>query len=240
LKDIDPNEVSSSGINNDADIQYVGVTSDYPSYVFTGSGVYFGIATYGKWDTTNSVEFDIYIDVNEDGNEDYVIFNTNYGFATGTIDDVQLIWYCSLSSLICDSDSYANGFSSSVNTNLYNNNVMLMPVGATSIGLEEGSNTDFDFYVVSYSREAPGVVDVSDLMSFDLAHQSFTMVDEVNTGEPVWFDAPAYSPTFDINYDKAAIAANHSMGLLLLHHHNALNTAEILEFPKLYLPVISK
>jgi hypothetical protein len=107
----------------------------------------------------------------------------------------------------------------------------------------DGVNTDFNFYVKSYSRDAVGAVDVSNVMHYDVAHQAFTAVDPVNTGIPMWLDAPAYSPTFDITYDKAVIVADHSQGLLLLHHHNnAENTAEVLSvFPyTFFLPWISK
>ena len=241
LKGMDPNESTSTGINDGADLRYIGATSDYPFYTFATSAMYFGIATYGKWDTPNSVEFDVYIDVNEDGTDDYVVFNTNYGFFTGTTDDVMLTVYCNLKTNLCNFDYYTNGFSGTYNTNLFNNNVMLLPVGFTSIGLADGVNTDFDFYVVSYSRDAAGAVDVSDIMSYDVAHQSFTAVDPVYTGMPSWYDAPLYSPTFDITYDKAAIEANDSMGLLLLHHHNAISTTEVLDFNyDLYLPLTAK
>jgi hypothetical protein len=241
LKSVDPNESTSSGINDDADLQYVGATSDYPFYTFANSAMYFGIATYGKWDTSNSVEFDVYIDVNEDGTDDYVVFNVTQGFFTGTTDDVMFTSYCNLSTRLCNADYYVNGFSGNINTNLFNNNVMLLPVGLTSIGLVDGVNTDFDFYVVSYSREAPGAVDVTNIMSYDVANQSFTMVDSVNTGMPMWVDAPAYSPTFDITYDKAAIEANDSLGLLLLHHHNMINTAQVLDFNYTeFLPWVGK
>jgi subtilisin family serine protease len=241
LKSVDPNEPSSSGINNDADLHYIGATSDYPFYTFANSVMYFGIVTYDKWDTPNSVEFDVYIDVNEDGTDDYVVFNTNQGPFTGTTDDVMITTYCNLSSHLCSADFYTNGFSGATNTNLFNNNVMVLPVGLTSIGLVDGVNTDFNFYVVSYSREASGVVDISNIMSYDVAHQSFTAVDSVNTGMPMWIDAPLHSPTFDITYDKAAIAANDSIGLLLLHHHNVTNTAQVLDFNYTYfLPWTSK
>jgi subtilisin family serine protease len=241
LKGVDPNEPSSSGINDSADLRYIGVTSDYPFYAFADSTVYFGIATYGKWDTPNSVKFDVYIDVNKDGTDDYVVFNTNQGPFTGTTDDVMITTYCNLHSHLCSADYYTNGYSGATNTNLFNNNVMVLLVPATSIGLVDGVNTNFNFYVVSYSSDAPGAVDNSNIMSYDLAHQSFTAVDPVNTGMPMWVDDPFYSPTFDITYDKAAIAANDSMGLLLLHHHNATNTAQVLDFSyKTLLPLISK
>jgi subtilisin family serine protease len=241
LKGMDPNESTSTGINDGADLRYIGATSDYPFYTFANSAMYFGIATYGKWDTPNSVEFDVYIDINEDGTDDYVVFNTNYGFFSGTTDDVMLTAYCNLKTSLCNFDYYTNGTSGTYNTNLFNNNVMVLPVGFSSIGLADGVNTDFDFYVVSYSRDAAGAVDVSEIMSYDVAHQSFTAVDPVYTKMPMWYDAPLYSPSFDITYDKAAIETNDSMGLLLLHHHNATNTAEVLGFDyNLYLPWVAK
>jgi subtilisin family serine protease len=238
LKGIDPNEAASSGINDEADLQYIGATSDYPFYTFATSAMYFGIATYGKWDTPTAVEFDVYVDINEDGTDDYVIFNANQGFFTGTTDDVMLTAYCNLATRLCNADFYTNGLSGTYNTNIFNNNVMVLPVGLTSIGLVDGVNTDFDFYVVSFSRDGSGAMDKSNIMSYDVANQSFNTVDTTLTGMPLWYDAPQYSPTFDITYDKAAIADNQSLGLLLLHHHNAENTAEILTFTyKTYLPV---
>jgi len=89
LMGMDPNEASSSGTDDAADLRYIGATSDYPFWSFGDSAMFFGIATYGKWDTPNSVEFDVYIDVNEDGADDYVVFNTNAGFFTGTTSDTQ-------------------------------------------------------------------------------------------------------------------------------------------------------
>jgi len=235
LMGVDPNEASSSGPQDAADLRYIGATSDYPTYPFTDpnpdnltASMYFGVATYGKWDTPNSVEFDVYIDVNEDGTDDYIVFNTNSGFFSGTTSDTMYSVFCPLpyNPNTCDAWNYVNGLSGTYNTNLFNNNVMTLVVPFQGIGLVEGVNTDFDFYVVSYSREAPGAVDVSDIMSYDVAKQAFTAVSAY--GMPMWDDALAYSPTFDITYDKAVMAANNPMGLLLLHHHNTSgSSAEI-------------
>lgn len=239
-----PNETSSSGTDNAADLRYIGATSDYPFWSFGDSAMFFGIATYGKWDTPNAVEFDVYIDVNEDGTDDYVVFNSNEGIFTGTTDDVMFSVFCPLpyNSATCDAWYYVNGWSGNTNTNVFNNNVMALVVPFVGIGLVDGVNTDFNFYVVSYSREAAGAVDISDIMSYDVANQSFDTVDPSYTGEPQWWDASAYSPTFDIGYDKAAIAANNSMGLLFLRHHNtAGNSAEVLDFTyKYFFPLIAR
>jgi subtilisin family serine protease len=240
----DPNEASSTGINNAADIQYIGGMTDYGFYPFADASMYFGISTYGKWDSPNTVEFDIYIDVNEDGNDDFALYNASESLYTGATDDVMYGIVCDLSTRLCDAFYYVNAFSGRTNTNLFNNNVMtlVMPLTIGGKGLVEGTNTDFNFYVVSYSREAVGAVDVSSIMSYDVANPSFIGIDPVYTGIPMWYDIPGLNPTIDLDYDKAAIAANHTKGLLLLHHHNVDGTtAQVLTFDYHYfLPFIGR
>jgi subtilisin family serine protease len=229
LMDISPNEPSSSNLMNAVDLHYIGAASDYPTYAFADSAMYFGIATYGKWDTPNSLEFDIYIDANEDGTYDYIVINSNAGLYSGTTDDVMVASICTLPDWTsCHADYYTNKYDGTINTNIFNNNVVLLPVKLTSIGLVEGDNTDFHFFIQTHSQDGVGIADVSDVMSYDVAHQAFKAVDTVHTGRSIWLDAPAFSPTFAITYDKAAFLASHSKGLLLLHLHNqAGNTAEV-------------
>lgn len=226
-----PNDASSTGANDAADLRYVGLSTDYPTYTLASSTAYFGVATYGKWDTSQAVEFDIYVDVDQDGVWDYVVFNANQGFFTGTTDDVMLTAYCDLNAGGCDADYYTNGASGTFNTNLFNNNVMVLPVDLASIGVG-AADTSFDFQVVSFNREATGSVDTSPVMTYDVAHQSFYGTSAA-IGEPQWYDAALYSPSFTLNYNKADIAANKSLGLLLLHHHNDANTAEAVRMPPL-------
>jgi subtilisin family serine protease len=240
LKFINPVAPSSSDITSAAALHYIGATSDYPAYDFGDSSMYFGIATYGKWDTSSTVEFDVYIDINEDGVDDYVVYNGNLGALSGVADDQMVTVYCDLHKGLCGADWATNAYPGGIqNTNIFNNNVLLLPVGLTSIGLVDGENTDFNFYVVSYSREAPWAVDSSKIMHYDVAHQSFTAVDTITTGIPMWVDYPGEPIT--VTYDKAAIADNHSLGLLLLHHHNAEGTAQVLDFNyKTALPLIAR
>jgi hypothetical protein len=149
--------------------------------------------------------------------------------------------FCDLHSNTCDAYHYTNLYPGSVNTNLFNNNVMVLPIPLTLIGLVDGTNTDFKFYVVSYSREAPGAVDSTGILTYEVAHQSFTAVDPVDTETPLWADSPTLTPAFKINYDKAAIDANDTLGLLLLHLHNNSNNAVVLRFTyNSFLPIIGK
>jgi hypothetical protein len=239
----DPNEPTSSGLVNAADLQYVGVTMD-PVSTYADSAVFFGVSTYGRWDTSQSVEFDIYLDIDEDGLSDYVVFNVTYGFFTGTTDDVMFAAICPVaggSATIdyCDYWNYINLYSGSTNTNLFHNNVMVLPVPFFAVELAEGNNTDFDFQVVTFSRDGSGAIDESEVYSYDAsaAAQSFDTVDPVYSVAPVWYDIADAQPTFTIGYDKANIAANDSKGLLILRPHNAVNTAEVVlmdEYVSLY------
>ncbi len=229
LIDEDPNEATSNGGADAADLRYVGVTSDYPYYTISTSAVYFGVSTYSRWDTPQAVEFDVYVDVDEDGVDDYVIFNANQSIFTGTTDDVMLAVYCAIGGS-CNADYYTNGLSGTYNTNLFHNNVMVLPVNLSSIGLD-ASNGDFNFHIVTFSRDGSGQIDTTPTYSYDLLHQSFTMVDSVNTGMPFWLDDQVDNPTFTVNYDKANIAANGSKGLLFLRTHNAANSAQVLLLP---------
>ncbi len=57
----------------------MGVASDVASTdYFTETMIFFGLATHADWSTPNQVEFDIYIDADRDGEDDFVLFNTNW------------------------------------------------------------------------------------------------------------------------------------------------------------------
>lgn len=217
-----PDEPWSAGPNQAADLHYIGASTDYPYWGWDDSAVYFGIATYGKWDTPNAVEFDIFVDVDEDYVEDYVIFNASNGFFGSGSDDILLAVFCPLDNIPdgCDAWYYLNGVSGGINTVAFHNNVMTLLVPPAGIGLEEGKNTDFNFYVVSWSRDDAWWVDISDWMSFDVGRSPFYTVDENYTEMPLWYDLTWLYPTFTIGYDKEAIGAMDIRGLLLLHHFN--------------------
>jgi hypothetical protein len=58
----------------------VGVASDVSSTsTFTETQIFFGLATYADWSTPNQVEFDIYIDTDRDGTDDFVLYHSNLG-----------------------------------------------------------------------------------------------------------------------------------------------------------------
>ena len=220
------NEAASNGAADAADLRYVGVSTDSPAWTFSEAWLYFGIATHGRWDTPNAVEFDLYFDIDEDGDDDYVVYTANEGTASGAANDTMRTVSCALPAGSCFYETYVNFFEGNTNTNLFNSSALVLPVPFTSIGLADGVNTDFSVRVESYSREAAGMVDSAGPFSYDVARQSFTGVDPASR-VPIWLDVPASRPAFDLAYDRDALLASSSKGLLLLHHHNAANTAEV-------------
>jgi hypothetical protein len=71
-----------------ADIQYLGVTSNYSVTGNLGpnTSLFFGLASYGPWSTPNEIRAMVYIDSNQDGQDDFVLMNTNWGAVSGSKD----------------------------------------------------------------------------------------------------------------------------------------------------------
>src|SRR6185436_13841969 len=67
-----------------ADIQYLGVTSNYSVTGNLGlnTSIFFGLSSYAPWFTPNEIRSMIYIDSNQDGLDDFVLMNTNWGSAS--------------------------------------------------------------------------------------------------------------------------------------------------------------
>jgi hypothetical protein len=63
-----------------ADVQYVGVTSNLSiTNNLSDTAVFFGLSSYAPWSTPNEVRFEIYIDANRDGVDDFLLTNMDGG-----------------------------------------------------------------------------------------------------------------------------------------------------------------
>jgi len=64
-----------------ADIQYLGITNNYSVTGNLGlnTSIFFGLSSYAPWSTPNEIQSMIYIDSNQDGIDDFVLMNTNWG-----------------------------------------------------------------------------------------------------------------------------------------------------------------
>ena len=204
-----------------ADLLAVGAASDVPSYGFGSGVVYFGIATAGEWTTPQPhlAEFDVYIDTDMDGFSDYVVFNYNYGGVNGLDDtDTFITAVYNFNTGTLSIDSFVNLFSSSTDTAIYNNNVIVMPVTADLLGLSAG-NAKFSYYVASFGGGS--LVDISGSAIFDAENPV------VDTGLNGMYSTPFYPDGTDveIQIDRSRLAemgytASNPPKVMVLHHMN--------------------
>jgi subtilisin family serine protease len=229
LQHSSPNDAESQGIVDNADIKYIGVASDVyatgtgaPSGDVSKATLSFGVATHGKWSTPNETEFDIYIDTNRDGTDDYVLFNWNLGLASGGADatDAFIVVLLNLSNNKLTLVDFLNGIApSALNTALFNSSVMVLPVAAADLGLVGSTNATFNYRVFSFSRDADGVVDDSGPLTYNAGNPGLHLSSNV-AGVPAYMDLNGR--VIPVNFNRSAYKLAKSQGVLLLHHHNRM------------------
>ena len=248
LHALSPNDLSSEGASNGADLQAIGAMSDVNATdFFTETLISIGVATYDDWVTPQplyDVEFDVYFDTNGDGEDDFVMFNYNFAQANGggdaTDDFVTVVVNLTTGRLAIS--NYINylppGF---LDTAPFHNNVLVLPVDARQLGLT-AADSDFHYTVVSYQRFE--FVDVSPRMYYDAANPGIDTSGGF-TGSPWYQDLNGSSIPVDFN--RADASRSKALGLLLLHHNNIKGRrAEVVRFDydlieyKIYMPIILK
>jgi subtilisin family serine protease len=237
-----------SGFASQGDIAAVGVNSDIlEAGAVISSTLFFGVAGSSDWNTPNVVGFDIYIDVDGSGVDEegegaeFVLYNTNVGSASGL--DPTDVFVTVLEDLTAEEaslDSFVNLLPASViDTAVFNNNVMVLPVTAEALGLTPTASR-INYRVFSFSYYT-GYVEDSGVLSYDLTKPGLTFgeSDELLTG-PAYADLDGGS--IPVSYNKANFDANGSKGVLLLHHHNASgNRVQAIPVnPKLYIPMAAR
>ncbi len=236
-----PNEANTVAISNNADLQYVGIATDdiNTTGMFTETNLYFGVSTYGDWSTPAEVEFDIYIDIDEDGTDDFVVYNGRAAANT----DVYVSIVVPLSGGSSSLENFINGVpASGANTVIFNNNVMAIPVAAGSIGLDE-ANPTFNYHIETSSRDATGVVDTTPILSFNAAQPTLNFTGAI-PGTPAFADTDGSQINFEFN--SSANDINNVSGMLLFHHYNTLgNRVEVIDLGVsaqniIFLPLVLK
>ena len=209
-----------------ANLQYVGVAYDQPDDLLL-----FGISTWGPWSSPTDVAFNIYIDSQNSGTFDKILFNSNPGemaislFGNGAANgqDTFITAFLDLASSQVSTEQFVNLLPASiVDSRLFGNNVIVIAASPKDLGL---NGTAFRYRVES----CPGFLPLcSPLASF-----RYDGVDG-----PFTWNLAAQGLDFGGNYlafdlDGASLPAhfnignyinNHSLGALLLHTHNAGGT----------------
>lgn len=218
-----PDEATSTGRGDMADLRYVGVASDYPAQQAAGKGladsrIYFAVVSHREWATPAEVRFDVEIDTDRDGRSDYL--------ATTTLlpdsNDVFAASVCHGSSPPTCTLLHLNGVAPDVrDTALFGTNVMIIPVQANLDGLSALS-TRLNYRVRTYLAGSGDILDETPVLTFEVARPGLAFGGTGFLGAPptlpMYQDLPG--GTITATLDAAAFAANASQGLLLLHHHN--------------------
>jgi hypothetical protein len=220
-----------------ADVQYVGVTSDFSvTHSISETAIFFGLASYAPWSTPNEVEFQVYIDSNLDGLDDYVVLNTNSIVFTGHPSDTFISPVYRIlpdGTLVGITYSFwdtwqppasPSGFGLDVAP--FNTSVMFQAIGARLIGLTPGQ-THLRYHVETRARDADGFTQRLDrvpevgVLEYDVAHPTIAPINAaplVVNRRPLFVDVDGGQITGAVN--PVALAAHGGQKLLILHHHN--------------------
>jgi subtilisin family serine protease len=207
------------------DLVAVGAASDLASVAsFGDASVYFGLATAGSWTTPQPglVGFSIGIDVNADGREDFLIENGNASAtnSSGGL-DVFLSTVLELGPgfeiLSTNAFGYVNVYAADqADTQIFNNNTLVLSAPAAAIGLTEGSPA-FRYKVRSF---APfGSVDETGWIAFNPARPAVDTAVHSPDGTPMHPDGQ----TLTVRLDREAVGkAGLRLPQVLLLHHGGL------------------
>jgi uncharacterized repeat protein (TIGR01451 family) len=211
-----------------ANIQYAGVAYDQPDDL-----ILFGISTWGPWSTHNDVSFSIYIDTQNNGTFDKVLFSSNpgtiaadFGGSGANGQDVFLTAFLDVpSGKIFGPETFVNVLPANVvDTRAFNNNVVLLAASPKDLGF---SGTAFHWKVETCPGFQPLCVQIGGPTFFyDQANGPFTWDYAAQGldfgGNFLAFDLDGTS--LPLHFNLGNYINNGSLGALLLHTHNTGGT----------------
>jgi hypothetical protein len=210
-----------------ADIRSVGITSDAAQVTALGGDpaadglTYFAIQANHEWRTPSGIqEFDIYIDTNQDGDPDFVTFNTRLtdtdvlvaetiDLATGDVVDLE-----PLDNALGDTD-----------TDLLQSNVMVLPVWNGALGIDPASSR-FSYGILGFTGYLSGPLDTVGVdgdnltLSFDPVHPGAAVYGSVDPDSNLLLFRDDPGSDLTVDRDAAAYAADKAQGLMMVHFHN--------------------
>jgi uncharacterized repeat protein (TIGR01451 family) len=222
-----------------ADIHYAGVAylQNGGSPSLTNDLVMFGVASWGNWSTLDDVAYNICIDNNNDGIYDRALINTNPSvFVSGAQPNdnfVRVVQNLSTGGFsILGLGSFVNLVApSTIDTGLHLNNVMVLAATPSQLGYASTAVTTIRYKIVTcpgsnlacarsttgdHCTPAPGTF-------YDQAAGPYTWswaAQGLSFGGD-FLDEDLNGNSLPVTWNTANLAANGSLGALLLHHQNA-------------------
>jgi subtilisin family serine protease len=207
-----------------AELKYLGVGNDFGATgSVTATTLFFALAAHGNWSAPlpPDVQFKVYIDIDHDGADDFVLSNETLNRQANDV------FYSCLADANDNPISYPlpiNYFpASAYDTVLFNSDGMILAVPASALGLTE-ANPRFNYRVETYASGLK--IDASSVHTYTAATAGLDFSGGLSDAS-LWPDLP--NATIPVRFNADAYALNGSMGAMLLHHHNAMTQrAEIL------------
>ena len=222
-------------------IKTVGVTSDYAANAAAGTKastiLAFAVDTFGNMTTPSFLgsDIEIFIDTNLDGDYEFALYIDSRRISgTTTHSNVYTPRLVNLDKATSDPTRttavgiYTNGLPANArDTNPFFNSSVVIEVPASSLGYAGGTKTRFRYVAAIFGRY--GNDTETPVLEYDIANPGV----EVNgtRKEPFYFD-DLPSTTIPVQFNGTNFKANKSLGVLLLHRHNATgNRSDIVSFP---------
>ncbi len=193
-----PNAGQGKGDLRAAGVQAIDVGAGEPLVVFA-------VNTHEAWSSGFTVEFDIFVDVDGDAEDDFVIFNIDFGLlATGVRNGQHVAAIVDLDSgdIFVDALVFAPTDSST----------MLLPVFASTIGLA-ADNPRFSYNVVAFDLQT----DAEDTFASGAKFNAFTPAISNGAYELVAPDATVAVP---ISIDPAEFGMTPALGVMIVAQDN--------------------
>lgn len=223
LQATSPDEATSAGVRNRADLKAVGVNSDLAAQgVLASTSIFFGVATHAAWTTPNEIGLQVLIDTNRDGADDYMLFSGALFNPQNQLGDGFVAILRTLTSNTDRTQLPLNYFpADQYDTAPYNTDVMMLGVRAADLGLTDG-NARFNYRVRGIYGGA--MIDTTPRLTYDPTRPG------LNFGAQII--RPDLPGTIALEFNSENFTASSSRGALLLHHHNAAGLrAQVLTVP---------
>jgi minor extracellular serine protease Vpr len=213
----DPDDLNSAG--DAVDVRSAGVQvlpGDFLGGAASDRSLQFVINLHGKWSNAAVTEFDIPIDLENDGQPEFFVVGVDFGAVTAGSFDGRVASFIF--------DAAGNLLNAWVAENPMNGSTIILPTLASDIGLSGAGSTRFNYAVAAFGIVPEGPVDVT-------ASASFSSHDPpVSTGDFITLN-PGASQTLNLSVDKAKNAGTPQRGWLVATIDDANGGAQAHEIP---------